>query len=857
MMLAILAESALRSLLLGSAVWVGLNLLRVRNPHVHMTCWVMVLVASLSMPLLMHRTTVTITLDPLPVPAAEKLWPAKSPFKDPLPELLRSPPPSELGMPDAARGENVAARSENDEAVNWLALATAIYAFVAGMLLLRLAVGIYLTWRLVRAAKPVREPWAANSNVRVSNVIGGPVTFGSTILLPPQWVDWDLPKRQAVLAHEGAHVANRDFHVLLLASLNRAVFWFSPFAWWQLIRLAELAEIISDARALEVFEDRLSYAEILLDLVQNVRRAPAGLEMARACTVRARVERILAATAAPAKAGWRKRLWTTAAVLPVVIVSAGTIAYSRPPVSTLAIDGAAGTTIAVRRPQLVDFYSLGRTSIFALFREGDDLFGQITGQRRLRLSAAGDGRYSYPAKAGQITLAVGDERRQSELMLSQNGQDLRAARIAEMSWQGTEADARLLDSYVGWYQLAPNRVLAVTRDGDRMVVQETGRPKFVVTARGADAFSSNHDDLVIFLRDDQAKVTQVLLQEPMSGARLAPRVAVAKAKAIEEEFARRIAEVPDRFRDQTPMPGSKEAVLRGIADMQRGAPNYDRMSAPLAAKVRREASQTQSIFKALGAVESIFFRGVGPGGYDIYGVKFANGFAEFRLLLGSDGKADDVIFRPDGNGAPGGVAACSDEQGLKSQGDTAPIKLLLYNGTGTDIQLYKLDTEGKRTAQGMIGDNMSSSVLAYIDSPWVIADASGTCLEIVLPGQRTRLHTVERSPAGHPPEHSAPPRTAPLAESEAMLRQYIEALGRGEPNYDRMTTEVAAQTRQQLPFNQAIVTRLGALRAVSFRGVSPLGSDVYMAHFANGTAEWRIGLVKDGMIGRIALGPQY
>ncbi len=846
MMLAILAESALRSLLLGSAVWVGLNLLRVRNPHVHMTCWVMVLVASLSMPLLMHWTTVTITLDPLPVPTPEKLWPTNSP----LPELLRSPPPSALGVPVATHGGNY-------EAVNWLALATAIYAFVAGMLLLRLAVGIFLTWRLVRAAKPIGEPWAANSNVRVSHVIGGPVTFGSTILLPPQYVDWDLPKRRAVLAHEGAHVANRDFHVLLLASLNRAVFWFSPFAWWQLVRLAELAEIISDARALEVFEDRLSYAEILLDLVQNVRRAPAGLEMARACTVRARVERILAATAAPAKAGWRKRLWAAAAILPVVIVSAGTIAYTRPPVSTLAIDGAADTTTAMRRPQLVDFYSLSRTSIFAIFREGDDLFGQLTGQRRLRLSAAADGRYSYPAQAGQITLAVGDERQPSELMLSQNGRDLRAARIAEVSWQGIEADAKPLDSYVGWYQLAPNRVLTVTRDGDRMVVQETGRAKFVVAAHGADAFSSNHDDLVIFLRDGQAKVSQVLLQEPTSGARLAPRVDVAKARMIEEEFARRIAEVPDRFREQAPLPGSKEAILRGIADMQRGAPNYDRMSASLAAKVRREASQTQSMFKALGAVESIFFRGVGPGGYDIYGVKFANGFAEFRLLLGADGKADDVIFRPDGNDALGGVVACSDEQGLKSQGDTAPIKLLLYNGSGTDIQLYKLDTEGKRTAQGMIADNMSSSILTYVDSPWVIADTSGKCLEIVQPGQRTRYHTVERSPAGHPPVHAAPPRTAPLAGSDEMLRQYIEALGRGEPNYDRMTSEVAAQTRQQLPFNQAILTRLGALRAVSFRGVSAMGSDIYMAHFANGTAEWRIGLVKDGTIGRIALGPQY
>ena len=72
-----------------------------------------------------------------------------------------------------------------------------------------------------------------------------------------------------------------------------------------------------------------------------------------------------------------------------------------------------------------------------------------------------------------------------------------------------------------------------------------------------------------------------------------------------------------------------------------------------------------------------------------------------------------------------------------------------------------------------------------------------------------------------------------------------------------MTPEVATETRQQLPMSQAIVARLGALRSVSFRGVSALGSDVYIAHFANGSAEWRIGLVKDGKIGRIALGPQY
>jgi hypothetical protein len=847
-MLAVLAESALRSLLIGSIVWIGLNLLRVRNPHVHMTSWAMVLVASLSMPLLMHWTRMTITVDALPVPIADHLWPVGNPLAGPMP--LHAPFPSEFGVPVVARGEQAAA-------ANWLVLATAIYALVAGLLLLRLAVGVYLTWRLANAAKPMSEPWTADWSVRVSNVIAGPVTFGSTILLPPQCFDWDLRKREAVLAHEGAHVVNRDFYLLLFASFNRAVFWFSPFAWWHLTRLAELAEIISDASALEVVKDRLSYAEILLDLVQHVRRAPAGIEMARACTVRTRVERILAATAAPAKLGWGKRVGTAAVILPVVIISAGSIAYRTPPVSSPMIDRAADATTATRKPQSVSFYSLGRTSIFTVFREGDDFFGQVTGQRKLRLAAVGDGNYSYPAAAGPITLAVGDERQHSGPVLRQNGRDTSAMKIAELSGQGIEADGGLLDSYVGWYQLGPSRVLTIARDGERLQVRETGRPKFEVTAYGADAFADDHDDLVIFLRDGPSKVTQVLLHEPVSGTRLAPQITSDRAKLVEEEFERRIAAAPDRFREQAPLPGSKEAILRGIEDLRLGTPNYDRMSASLAARIQRESSELQTMFKAFGVVESIFFRGVGPGGYDIYGVKFANGVAEFRFLQGADGKADDVIFRPDGNDVPGGVVACSNEQDLRARSETAPIKMLIYNAGGRDIQIFKLDAEGKRAARRMIGEDMSFPIMTNVDSPWVIADASGKCLEIVLPGQQTRFHTVEESRAGGPPGRAMPPRTVPQLGSEAMLREYIEAIGRGQPNYDRMTSEVAAQTHRQLPINQAILSRLGALRAMSFRGVSSLGSDVYIAHFANGSAEWRIGLVKHGAIGRIALGPQY
>ena len=845
-MLAILAESALRSLLLGGVVWIGLNLFRVRNPHMHMTSWAMVLLASLSMPLLMHWTTVTVTVDALPVPAAEHFWPA-GPSGNPPPELLQDVFPAEQGM-------TAAARPAPAPAMNWLALATIVYALVAGLLLSRLGVGLYLTWRLARAAKPMREPWTADWSVRVSSVIAGPVTFGSTILLPPQCFDWDVRKRQAVLAHEGAHVANRDFYLLLLAALNRSVFWFSPFAWWHHTRLAELAEIISDAKALEVVEDRLSYAEILLDLVQHVRRAPAGIEMARACTVRSRVERILAATTAPAKLGWGKRIGTAAVVLPVVLVSAGSIAYRTAPLSSPAQAHAIAPASVVGKAQSVSFYSLGHGSIFTVSREGDEIFGQVSGQRRLRLAAAGDGTYSYPTATGPILVAVRGERQAAGPVLNRDGHDISAIRVADLSSQSVEVDADLPDSYVGAYQLGTGRVLTVTREGERLLALESGRPKFEITARGVDAFVSSRDDLVVFLRDGQSKVIQVLLYEPVYGARLAPRVTAARAKVIEEGFARRIAAAPDRFRDQAPLPGSKEAILRGIDDMQRGAPNYDRMSASLAARIRRQESELQAMFKAFGAVESIFFRGVGPGGYDIYGVKFANGVAEFRILLTADNKADDVIFRPDGDSNPGGILACSEEGSIRATAVTAPIKVLIYNGSGSDIQLFKIDAEGKRVASGTIGEDVTFPVTTYVDSPWVITDRSGKCLEVLLPGQQTRLHTVEaHSLSGG----AVLRRTVPRAGSEAKLRGYIESVGRGEPDYDRMTSEVATQTRQQLPFSQAILSRLGAVRAMSFRGVSGLGSDVYVVQFANGSAEWRIGLVKDGTIGRIALGPQY
>src|SRR5262245_11407878 len=365
-MLDLLLESALRSLALGVAVWLGLALLRVRNPRAHLTAWTVVLVASLAMPVLMHRLTVTIPATAPPLRVAESL---SSTLSGPLLEQFQVPAAREplaqpsVAAPDIAKPPHPVTPDQADRHgagssdYDWRALPAALYLVVAAVMLLRLLTGLLLGIRMARAARPIREVWTGGADVRVSDDVAMPVTFGSTVLLPIEHADWGEAKRSAVLSHERAHVAHGDFYVLLLAAFNRAVFWFNPFAWWQLIRMAELAEIISDDAALEMLDDRPSYAGILLDFAGGLDEPPVATAIARACTLRKRVERILAGTAVTARMGWRKRAMVAIALSPVVMFSAGAVVpiASKPSAESVAAPAAYSDTLE-KKPHQLDRY---------------------------------------------------------------------------------------------------------------------------------------------------------------------------------------------------------------------------------------------------------------------------------------------------------------------------------------------------------------------------------------------------------------------------------------------------------------------------------------------------------------------
>ncbi len=201
-------------------------------------------------------------------------------------------------------------------AVPWDAVAFGIYLAVAILLFARFFVGLALGRRLMRASQTLDDPrvglrlasqaYAAGlatvPQVAESEIISVPVTMGalrSTILLPADWRDWDDAKLDAVVAHEISHVARRDALTQRISLLHRAIFWFSPLAWWLDRHLADLAEQASDEAALSCGADRTDYAKTLLGFFEALQAAPGrvwwqGVSMAKAGQAEERVDRILA-----------------------------------------------------------------------------------------------------------------------------------------------------------------------------------------------------------------------------------------------------------------------------------------------------------------------------------------------------------------------------------------------------------------------------------------------------------------------------------------------------------------------------------------------------------------------------------
>ena len=181
--------------------------------------------------------------------------------------------------------------SSNFEWRKLAAYTTVIWLIGSGVLLLRFALSICLgssnasaNARLVQCRRHGRasevEPCCCSViDIQSPVVIGW---FRHAILLPACWQTWSREKLNSVLSHELAHVQRRDGLLSMLAELNSIMHWPNPVSWLAKFRLAHLAELACDEKAVSSTGDRTQYAKHLLEIasLNNCRGPRPGIPMA-------------------------------------------------------------------------------------------------------------------------------------------------------------------------------------------------------------------------------------------------------------------------------------------------------------------------------------------------------------------------------------------------------------------------------------------------------------------------------------------------------------------------------------------------------------------------------------------------
>jgi DNA-binding transcriptional MerR regulator len=106
---------------------------------------------------------------------------------------------------------------------------------------------------------------------------------------------------------------------------------------------------------------------------------------------------------------------------------------------------------------------------------------------------------------------------------------------------------------------------------------------------------------------------------------------------------------------------------------------------------------------------------------------------------------------------------------------------------------------------------------------------------------------VTQGLAGAPPIDAANANLERDPRTEDVVRNAVANLQAGAPKYERMTPELAAIARPQTPMFQALIQRLGALRAIGFVATSEAG-DAYRVAFEQATLICTVRLTAGGLI---------
>jgi CubicO group peptidase (beta-lactamase class C family) len=164
-------------------------------------------------------------------------------------------------------------------------------------------------------------------------------------------------------------------------------------------------------------------------------------------------------------------------------------------------------------------YELAPGIFITMSLDGDHLFTQLTGQPKFEVFPENATTFFLKVVDAQLTFETDSTGKVSDLVLHQNGRDQTAKRTEAgppppKQHKQVAIDPRILDNYVGSYELAPNFILTVTREGDHLFTQATGQEKIEVFPESDhDFFLKVVDAQITFETDSQGRATGLVMHQ--------------------------------------------------------------------------------------------------------------------------------------------------------------------------------------------------------------------------------------------------------------------------------------------------------------------------------------------------------
>jgi CubicO group peptidase (beta-lactamase class C family) len=166
--------------------------------------------------------------------------------------------------------------------------------------------------------------------------------------------------------------------------------------------------------------------------------------------------------------------------------------------------------------QYVGTYQLAPTFNLMVTVDGGQLMVQGSGQSKVPAFASSETQFFAKVVNAQIDFNKDAKGAVTSLTLHQNGNDINGLRISDKVLERKEISLspKILEQYVGTYEIQPGVNMMITLEGDQLFTQVTGQQKFPLFAESETKFflkivDSQHE----YIKNSEGVVTHVIIRQ--------------------------------------------------------------------------------------------------------------------------------------------------------------------------------------------------------------------------------------------------------------------------------------------------------------------------------------------------------